>query len=76
MSKDTSGAWLRGLITLAVLLIGMPIVTGVLVRSCRAENRARERCAPYQMVLRFENRGHELVVCRTEAGLVVREVEK
>lgn len=40
-------------------------------------NRAGvEACAPYQVITQFADRGHDLAVCRTEQGLVVREVFK
>ena len=40
------------------------------------ERRASEACAPYQVIRRFSDRGHELAVCRLPQGLVVREVPR
>jgi len=34
-----------------------------------------ERCAPYQAIHYFHDRGHRLVVCRIPTGLVVRDLE-
>jgi hypothetical protein len=33
-------------------------------------------CAPYQVANYFEDLNHRLVVCRTEKGLIVREIPK